>query len=179
MKFKSSRQCERILLELKKYFYCSCGYKGRPYISKNSLINICPDCKKKYSPTNGTIFHNLRFGLLKAFNIVEKEIENNYSSKSAEVAKEFKITQKTAWHFLSKIRNNKLEIDKLNNLYEQLGSKTINLNNEKEATLKLEISYAKILLENLIDNKTIHSRLLKEGFSHDDIKYILDRLDKN
>jgi len=65
---------------------------------------VCTKCKNKYSVTNGTIFKNVKFGLLKAFRIVIKEHNNSFTSSSVEVSNEFKITQKTAWNFLNKIR---------------------------------------------------------------------------
>lgn len=102
---KSTRDCKNLLNRYRGDFVCKCGNKKS--LKQTSLVKVCSKCKLKYSVTNGTIFHNVRFGLLKAFRIVIEEYNNSFASSSTEVAKKHKITQKTAWLFLNKIRKNK------------------------------------------------------------------------
>jgi hypothetical protein len=114
MKLISTRQCKKILLSYKYTFEfkCNCGNEEEPL----NLINYelaCGKCKKKYSATNGTIFHNLRFGLLKAMRICQKEYNSSFTSKSSEISIEFKITLKSSRLFLRKIRANKDEVSKI------------------------------------------------------------------
>ena len=177
MDLKSSKQYERILYDLKNKIVCSCGFNGKPYKSKDSLIRICPDCKKKFSPTNGTIFHNVRFGLVKAFMILKKDIEKNYTSTSSEVAKEFKITQKTAWYFLKKIRNNKQEAKTIISHYEDPNKKTNQCKPTKDLDneLKLIIAYVNQMLKNNIKLDEIAERLVEEGVNNETIKYVLNK----
>jgi hypothetical protein len=68
---------------------------------------ICKNCKKKHSPSKGTIFENVRFGIVKAMNIVyDIETSNEYLSSVA-ISKKYEITQKTAWGFIQKVNSNK------------------------------------------------------------------------
>ena len=60
-------------------------------------------CKKRYKSTYNTLFHNVRFGLLKAFHIY---IEVNYEEpqpKASVLAKRYKLTYKTAYIFKKKV----------------------------------------------------------------------------
>lgn len=114
MNLISTRQCEIHLFNYKCNinFKCSCGYNQPPLFLKKYSFG-CRKCKKKYSVTNGTIFHNVRFGLLKAFRIVHKEYQNNFSSDISLIAKEYNLTYKTAKSFLMKIRTKKESVKKL------------------------------------------------------------------
>lgn len=111
MKFKSTIQCRRTLYyyKLSLGFKCICGSTKKPYSLPNFVVS-CKKCRKKYSPSNGTVFHNLRFGLLKAFKISERELNNNYTSTINEIIVEFGISKKSAINFLRKIRLQKSEI---------------------------------------------------------------------
>ena len=68
---------------------------------------MCSECKSKTSVTRDTIFHNLRFGLLKGFKIMDEMEKSNYELSSIDIAREYGITQTTAWKFLKKIKDNK------------------------------------------------------------------------
>src|SRR5690554_4231399 len=101
---KSTRDCKRYLFNYTQDLKCACGNEW--FYKVSDFGRVCSSCKKKYSVTNGTVFKNLKFGLLKGFRIAFMEYGNSFTSSSVEVSKEFNITQKTAWNFLSKIRNN-------------------------------------------------------------------------
>jgi hypothetical protein len=100
-------KCKKVLSIInKKEFICfNCNsiefYKGIAF------EKICKSCKSKSFVTQNTIFHNIRFGIVKAFEITIDYYNSNYNLKSVEVSNKYKITQKTAWIFLKKIRNNK------------------------------------------------------------------------
>lgn len=122
MKLKSTRQCKGLLYNYNHNFKCKCGCTAKPY-EVSDFGRVCSNCKKKYSVTNGTIFHKVKFGLLKAFRIVIKDYDESFESSSSKIAIEFKITQKTAWNFLNKIRKDK---DYIINLIEfKKGSKKL------------------------------------------------------
>lgn len=93
-----------------KCYKCSSSefHTGKNY------VKICKTCKAKTSITKYTLFHNVRFGLIKAFKIAIEYHNSNYSITSVEISKKYKITQKTAWNFLKKVENNKDYIIKLN-----------------------------------------------------------------
>jgi hypothetical protein len=119
---KRTQQCKRLLYNYNRDFKCKCGCTAEPY-EVSDFGRVCPNCKKKYSVTNGTAFHKVKFGLLKAFRIVLKDYDESFESSSSKIAIEFKITQKTAWNFLNKIRKDK---DYIINLIEfKKGSKEL------------------------------------------------------
>ena len=68
-------------------------YKGKDF------VKICKKCKRKTFVTQNTVFHNVRFGLVKAFKILIDCYDSNYNLKSIEVSKNYNITQKTAYLF--------------------------------------------------------------------------------
>lgn len=181
MGLNTSKNCKKVLSDFKKSFVCSCGFRGEPYTSKVSFTRICPECKKKYSPTNGTIFHNNRFGLLKAFKIAKKEVENNFSSSSTEIAKEFKITQKTAWHFLKKIRNNKPELISIFDHYDKSNNKSFQYNTTKSLNneIKLINAYVNEMIINGLKLEEINKRLDNEGINDDIIKMVTKKVKKD
>ena len=108
MQVKSTREAKRYLFNYNQDLVCKCG--NSDFYNVSGFGRSCTKCKKKYSVTNGTIFHNVRFGFLKAFRIVIREYNNNFTSYKTAIAKEFKISPKTARKFLNKIRNNKEKV---------------------------------------------------------------------
>jgi hypothetical protein len=112
-KFNTPEKCKKILMLISyKDFICyKCGckesYEGIEY------QRICKQCKSKISITRNTIFHNLRFGIEKAFGIAQEYYSSEYTLSSGFVAKKYNITQKTSWNFLKKIKENKDFIEEL------------------------------------------------------------------
>lgn len=82
-------------------------YRVRDF--ENSFKIICKTCKKKISPTKNTLFDNVRFGLVKAFHIYIEVKLNKKNISSVEIANRYNLTQKTAWKFLSKIKNSTIK----------------------------------------------------------------------
>jgi hypothetical protein len=139
--FNSTRDCKRLLSNFKrsKPFRCICGCSRNPYLLKNDEQS-CVNCKKKYSVTNGTIFHNVKFGLLKAMRIAEEEYQNNFTSKGKIISDKYNISKKTTINFLHKIRAEKdLVIEIMS--FEPKKIKKISGKSDKEK--KLEIFYKK------------------------------------
>lgn len=111
-KFNTSVKCKKLLISFSNDFVCpKCGcikyYKGFEF------EKICRKCKSKISITKNTIFHNLRFGIVKAFEIANEYYNSDYSLSSVGVAKKYCITQKTAWSYLNKIKENKEFVEKI------------------------------------------------------------------
>ena len=67
-RFKTDLDCEEYLASLKREKgYCcrKCGHTK--YQVRKDLSRTCNICGDTESPTAGTLFHRLKFGLLKAF----------------------------------------------------------------------------------------------------------------
>jgi hypothetical protein len=105
MKLNTEKRCKKCLYNIRSKVSCKCGC-SETYFGKDYVL-ICKECKSKISPYSGTIFHDVRFGIVKAFEIVLYYHSENYSVSSIKIAKKYGITQKTAYNFLMKIVNNK------------------------------------------------------------------------
>src|SRR3954470_20842524 len=79
---------------------CGCCVYTKSY---TSFARRCKQCRYDESATARTIFHNLKFGLLKAFYGVLRYCKKKGMS-SCELAKEIGVTQKTAWLFHCKLQ---------------------------------------------------------------------------
>lgn len=104
-KFGTREKCLSHLANLKwgKSFSCSkcqCrGYtKGYTFLARR-----CKHCKYDESVTANTIFHGVKFSLVKAFLICYR-MSTKKGMSTYEIAKEVGITQKTSWIFCAKIR---------------------------------------------------------------------------
>lgn len=74
------------------------------YTKGNSFLDRrCKKCKYNESATANTIFHGVKFPLVKAFLICYR-MSTKKGMSSYEIAKEVGITQKTAWIFCAKLR---------------------------------------------------------------------------
>ena len=103
--FDSNTSCKEYLSKIKeeKGFICSkCEYNK--YYNAKDYNRVCQKCYHRESATAGTIFHHLRFGLLKAFYIVFEMSTTSKGMSSVQISKRYGITQKTAWYFMQKVR---------------------------------------------------------------------------
>jgi len=103
--FTSDATCKTYLSKIKEKegFICrKCGH-GKYYDGKD-YTRVCRQCYQKESSTSGTIFHHLRFGLLKAFYIIFEMSTTSKGISSIQISKRYGITQKTAWYFMQKVR---------------------------------------------------------------------------
>jgi hypothetical protein len=112
MKLNTEKRCKKRLLEIKDKVSCKCGC-FETYNSEKQYEEICKKCKSKINPYSNTIFKNIRFGIVKAFEIVQYYHSENYSVSSIKIAKKYGITQKTAYNFMMKVNSNKSFITKL------------------------------------------------------------------
>lgn len=104
--FSDNRKCEQYLVAIKwsKGFKCSkCGHthycKGI-----DELDRQCTRCRHTESPTSGTLFHRVKFPLVKAFWIVYYMSTSKKGISSTELSRKLQLRQKTAWLFQRKVK---------------------------------------------------------------------------
>lgn len=104
-KFRSDKDCLKYLSEIKWAggFSCKkCGHGN--YCQGNGLYTRqCTSCNYNESPTCGTLFHKLKFSLLKAFYIVYYVSTNKKGIASTELSRKLGLRQKTCWLFKQKV----------------------------------------------------------------------------
>ena len=103
--YSKKENCLMFLYGLhKELLNCVDCNKAEFYHSKE-YVRVCSICKKKYSPTYNTVFHNVRFGIVCAFQIYIYITYSRTKVTSVEVSKKYGITQKTAWSFMKKLES--------------------------------------------------------------------------
>ena len=114
--FNTKEKCYTALMpfEVKKCPKC----KSEEFY--NTIYNYektCRNCKTKYRTTFNTLFHNVRFGLVKAFHIYIDMLYKNPSPKASKISNRYKLTYKTAHTFKSKVIESKkfLDLEKYQN----------------------------------------------------------------
>lgn len=86
-------------------FTCrKCGHH-KFTIRKKNLARDCNRCHHVESPTAGTLFHKLRFGIRKAFSIVFEMSTTTKGLSASMVAKRYGISRFTAWSFMHRVRS--------------------------------------------------------------------------
>lgn len=73
------------------------------YTTIDNFEKSCKKCKTRYKTTYKTLFHNVRFGLLKAFHFYIDVIYEKPQPKASELARRYSLTYKTAYNFKQKI----------------------------------------------------------------------------
>ena len=73
------------------------------YTTIKNFEKACKKCKTRYKTTYNTLFHNVRFGLLKAFHIYIEVVYEKPEPKASELAKRHNLTYKTAYNFKQKV----------------------------------------------------------------------------
>ncbi len=104
-KFKTSEDCLIYLSELKwkdGYVCKKCGHTHY-YSGKQPYSRQCTSCKYVESPTAQTLFHKVKFDLLKAFYIVYFVSTNKKGISSTELSRKLNLRQKTCWSFKRKV----------------------------------------------------------------------------
>ena len=113
--FESDEKCYEFLAELKwsNGFVCrKCGNEN--YCSgKTAFSRRCTRCKTEESPASGTIFHNCKFPISKAFYIAYTVCKSSQDVSSYEFARRLSLRQMTCWNFKTKIRNSLQQMDSL------------------------------------------------------------------
>lgn len=104
-RFSTDNACLKYLAEIKwkDGFECKkCGHKK--YSLRKKQERCCTLCKHIESPTSGTLFHKVKFGIQKAFMIVFEMTATTKGLSSSQVSKRYGVTRKTAWLFMHKVR---------------------------------------------------------------------------
>jgi Transposase zinc-ribbon domain len=102
--FDSDDNCLEFLADLKwaKGFVCRrCGntnYCG----GKTPHSRRCTKCKSEESATTGTIFHNCKFPISKAFYIAYNVCKGKEDISTYEFARRLSLRQMTCWNFKTK-----------------------------------------------------------------------------
>ncbi|MDL2262854.1 IS1595 family transposase, partial [Bacteroidales bacterium OttesenSCG-928-I21] len=103
--FPDEDSCLSYLSEQKfaEGFVCSkCGHTH--YCQGNRKYDRqCTRCRHSESPTNNTLFHKVKFPLLKAFYIVYYVSTNKKGISSTELSRKLGLRQKTCWLFKQKV----------------------------------------------------------------------------
>ncbi len=113
--FDSEEKCYEFLAELKwsNGFACRrCGNSNWCQ-GKTSFSRRCTRCKTEESPAAGTIFHNCKFPISKAFYIAYNVCKGKEEISSYEFARRLSLRQMTCWNFKTKIQNALQKMDSL------------------------------------------------------------------
>ncbi len=105
-KFKTDLDCQEYLANIKwkdGYRCPKCGHT-KFTVRKANFGHDCNRCHHIESPTAQTIFHNVKFGLRKAFIIVFEMSTTTKSFSSSQMAKRVTISRQSAWLFMHKVR---------------------------------------------------------------------------
>lgn len=113
--FQSDDKCLEFLADLKQSegFICrKCGNTN--YCpGKSPHSRRCTKCKTEESATTGTIFHNCKFPVSKAFYIAYNVCKGKEDLSSYEFARRLSLRQMTCWNFKTKIQHALQQMDTL------------------------------------------------------------------
>ncbi len=104
-RFPDDRSCLRYLAEKKwanGYVCPKCG-NTRYCKGDKEYSRQCTRCHYISSPTSGTLFHKVKFPLLKAFYIVYYVSTSKKGISSTELSRKLGLRQKTCWLFKQKV----------------------------------------------------------------------------
>ena len=104
-RFQSEQDCKKYLSEIKwaEGFTClKCQHQGAQ-IRKN-FSRTCNRCSHTESAGANTLFHKVKFGLLKAFHICFEMANTTKSPLILQVAKRYSIKPSTARLFMHKVQ---------------------------------------------------------------------------
>jgi hypothetical protein len=100
--FSSIERCYLPLLNYEVKTCIKCGNE-KFYTTIKNFEKACKKCKTRYKTTYNTLFHNVRFGLLKAFHIYIEVVYEEPQPKASELAKRHNLTYKTAYNFKQRV----------------------------------------------------------------------------
>jgi hypothetical protein len=113
--FHSDEKCYEFLADLKwsEGFKCrKCGNTNHCQ-GKTPYSRRCTKCKTEESAASGTIFHNCKFPISKAFYIAYNVCKGNEDLSTYEFARRLSLRQMTCWNFKTKIQHALLQMDSL------------------------------------------------------------------
>ena len=105
-RFTNKQDCYEFLAELKwaEGYHCS-RCNAEAYIKgKQPSSRRCSKCGYDESTTAGTLFHKLKFGIDKAFEMLYEITTSKKGANSIWLAERFGVNQKTAWSFRQKVQ---------------------------------------------------------------------------
>ena len=113
--FSNDDECYRFLAEVKweHGFICRKCDNNNHCSGKTPYSRRCTKCKTEESATVGTIFHNCKFPVHKAFYIAYNVCSGKEDLSSYELARRLSLRQMTCWNFRTKIRNAISQFDSL------------------------------------------------------------------
>jgi len=103
--FTSVSDCKKYLSDLKwKAGYCCVKCANKKYCKGlGELDRQCTKCRYTESVTAGTLFHKVKFDLVKAFYVVYFVSTNKKGITSTELSRKLNLRQKTCWAFKRKV----------------------------------------------------------------------------
>jgi len=116
--FNSDEKCYAFLADLKwkDGFLCrKCG-NNNSCEGKTPNSRRCTRCKTEESAASGTIFHNCKFPISKAFYIAYKVCKGKEEISTYEFARRLSLRQMTCWNFKTKIQQALLQMDSLTDM---------------------------------------------------------------
>jgi len=111
----SDEKCLEFLADLKwaDGFTCrKCG-NTNSCTGKSPYSRRCTKCKSEESATSGTIFHNCKFPIHKAFIIAYNVCKGKEDVSTYEFARRLALRQMTCWNFKTKIQTALKTMDSL------------------------------------------------------------------
>ncbi len=116
--FHSDEKCLEFLAETKWKDGWVCKKCGNTNYcpGKTAYSRRCTKCKKEESAAAGTIFHNCKFPVSKAFYIAYNVCKGKEELSSYELARRLSLRQMTCWNFKTKISH---AIQELNTLSDE------------------------------------------------------------
>lgn len=104
-RFPDDRACYEYLADVKWNDGYICKKCGHSHYCKgiNEFDRQCTKCGRLESPKSGTLFHNCKFPLLKAFYIVYYVSTDKNGVSSGELSRRLALRQKTCWLFKRKV----------------------------------------------------------------------------
>lgn len=180
-KFKENEDCYSYLSEIKwrNGFECSRCKSKEEVKGYRRYDKRCRECSYNESVTAGTLFHSLKFDILKAFHICFRLCSKKGIS-TYEIAKQYGINQKTAWLFKRKFQeslNRKSKIEKLKSSVEVDEFTVGGKETKKQGRSKGKKKIAFIAIETLANNKIGNIQLEEiSGYSK---KELLEKIEQN
>ena len=113
--FKSDEKCYEFLADLKWLEGFSCRKCGNINYcpGKTPYSRRCTKCKTEESAASGTIFHNCKFPISKAFYIAYSVCKGKEEVSTYEFARRLSLRQMTCWNFKTKIQHALQQMDSL------------------------------------------------------------------
>lgn len=104
-RFKNAEDCMAYLAKLKweNGFECPKCNNKKSCAGGKKYYRQCTTCRYNESPTANTLFHQVKFDLLKAFYIVYFVSTNKKGITSTELSRKLDLRQKTCWLFKRKV----------------------------------------------------------------------------